>query len=149
MASTKIPRTTIETQDAQKDEARPEASAAAGTAPAGKHAAQPGAAKADAAAAAQEQAPDGQGADGAQSSGSLKHARRSLAAWLAENFPGHENAVFGGLIGLVIAILVFVIGFWQTLFITACVLVGVAVGQYADGNPKVVNAFLSLFGNRD
>lgn len=75
------------------------------------------------------------------------NARKITFSWLKNNFPGHENAAFGGLCGLVVAILVFLIGFWRTLFIVICVLVGVAIGQYLDGNPTVVKAVRKLFGN--
>lgn len=76
---------------------------------------------------------------------SPRNVTKAAQGWLHATFPGHENAAFGGICGLVVAVLVFVIGFWQTLFITLCVLVGVAVGQYADGNPKVVRFVSKLF----
>lgn len=74
-----------------------------------------------------------------------RNVTKAAQGWLHATFPGHENAALGGLCGLVVAILVFAIGFWQTLFVTICVLVGVAIGQYADGNPKVVRAVSKLF----
>ncbi len=77
----------------------------------------------------------------------FSHAREATAAWLSGNFPGHENAVFGGICGLIVAVLVFAIGFLRTLFVLLCVLVGVAIGQYLDGNPTVVKAVRKFFGN--
>lgn len=68
-------------------------------------------------------------------------------SWFRQSFPGHEHAVFGGICGLVVAILVFAIGFWKTLFIVICVLVGVAIGQYADGNTTVVRAISRFFSD--
>jgi len=65
-------------------------------------------------------------------------AARGPLAWLSRTFPGHEHAVFGGLVGLLVAVSVFVFGFWRTLFVAALVVVGVAVGQYLDGDARIV-----------
>lgn len=70
----------------------------------------------------------------------IKH----IQAWLTETFPGNENAVLGGIAGLAIACLFFAIGFSKTLFIVILVLIGVAVGQYADGDPKLARAIQKL-----
>lgn len=64
---------------------------------------------------------------------------KGLLAWLVGACMNHSYAVLGGLCGLVVALLVFFIGFWKTLFICLLVLVGVMVGQYLDGDPKIVN----------
>ncbi len=82
----------------------------------------------------------------AASAASSSPVASATTGWLSQNFPGHENAVFGGVCGLVIAILVFVIGFWQALFLALCVTVGVAIGQYVDGNPTVVRFVRRFFG---
>lgn len=58
--------------------------------------------------------------------------------WLDETFPHSRNAVLGGLCGLLLAILLFSIGLIKTLVIAVLVLAGVALGQYADGDPKLV-----------
>lgn len=58
--------------------------------------------------------------------------------WLAETFPNSRHAVIGGLIGLLVAILLFTIGLIKTLVIAILVTVGVACGQYVDGDPKLV-----------
>ena len=85
--------------------------------------------------------------EGSTKAGSaFSHAKSATSHWLTSNFPGHENAVFGGICGLVVAVLVFAIGFWHTLFVVVCVLVGVAIGQYLDGYPTVLKAFRKLFG---
>ena len=92
---------------------------------------------------------DSAGDKGAATEGGhgFSHARHATSNWLKTNFPGHENAVFGGICGLVVAMLVFAIGFWHTLFIVLCVLVGVAIGQYLDGNPTVVKFVSKFFSN--
>lgn len=74
----------------------------------------------------------------------FSHAMRSLRQWLTETFPGHENAVLFGFLGFVLAVLIFIIGFWRTLFIALVVLLGVAVGQQFDGDPKIFNAIRNL-----
>lgn len=141
MAESKTPRPTVEVEE----EREPEAAKNAGQETPAKHAA-----PADGSdGAAEDAATDGAKGKEKSSKASLGDARKTVTSWLASNFPGHENAVFGGIVGLIIAIMVFVIGFWQTLFISVCVLVGVAIGQYLDGRPTIVNAFLSLFGNRE
>lgn len=75
---------------------------------------------------------------GATSLADTAHAQVKLL--LTEHF----HAVVGGVCGLVVAILIFVVGFWQTLFVSALAAVGVAVGQYLDGDPKIVNLIRRL-----
>ncbi|MGN0071247.1 MAG: DUF2273 domain-containing protein [Atopobiaceae bacterium] len=70
-------------------------------------------------------------------------------AWLHETFPGHENAVLCGVLGLIVAILLFAIGFWATLLVALCVTVGVAIGQLLDGDPKIIEFVRGLFGPKD
>lgn len=67
-------------------------------------------------------------------------------AWLSRNFPGHEHAAMGGICGLVIALLLFVIGVWRTLLIALLMGIGVAVGLYVDGDERMVAALRSLLG---
>lgn len=81
--------------------------------------------------------------------GSFKQGVSAARGWVVRTFPGHENAFLGGLLGFVAAILVFAIGFWQTLFVALLVLVGVGVGQQMDGDPKLWNAVRQLFSSRD
>ena len=68
-------------------------------------------------------------------------------AWIERIAPGHVNAVLGGFAGLVVALMVFVVGFWQTLFVCALVVIGVAVGQCLDGDPKIVNMLRNLLAD--
>ena len=59
-------------------------------------------------------------------------------------FPGHEHAFWGGVIAVFVALLVFAIGIGRVIFIVALVVVGVAVGQIIDGDPKMINAVRDL-----
>lgn len=68
-----------------------------------------------------------------------KQPVQGLAAYLTRFAPNHENALLGGLMGLIVAVLMFVAGFWRTLFVVVMVTVGVAIGQYLDGTPKIIN----------
>ncbi len=76
-----------------------------------------------------------------------KGAMRSFAAWLRRTFPGHEHAFVGGACGLLLAFLVFTLGFLRTLFVVLLMAIGVAVGQYLDGDPRLVQAIKRLFGD--
>lgn len=76
--------------------------------------------------------------------GHLNRARMSATDWVHKTFPGHEHAFWGGVLALFIALLVFMIGLWRVLFIGIVVVIGVAVGQVLDGDPKLVNAIRNL-----
>lgn len=89
-------------------------------------------------------APVEQGAGGAKPEGSFARASQ----WLDQTFPNSKNAVIGGLAGLVVALLLFSIGLFKTLVIAILVLVGVAAGQYLDGDPKLVKAIQNLMKKR-
>ena len=84
-------------------------------------------------------------APGGETPGHDASLRQGVSAWVGKTFPGNEHAVLGGLAGFVVALLVFVVGFWRALFVAALVLAGVALGQYLDGDPKIVNLIKSLF----
>ncbi len=68
--------------------------------------------------------------------------------WFEQTFPHSKNAVIGGLCGLLAALLLFSIGLFKTLVIAVLVLVGVAAGQYLDGDPKLVKAVQNLMKKR-
>ena len=55
-----------------------------------------------------------------------------VSAWVGKTFPGHENAFWGGVLGLVAAVVV---------------VAGIAVGQLVDGDPKLIRALQRLFSN--
>lgn len=68
--------------------------------------------------------------------------------WLDETFPNSRNAVLGGMTGLVVALLLFSIGVLKTLVIAILVVVGIACGQYLDGDPKIVRFIQNLMKKR-
>ena len=73
--------------------------------------------------------------------------RHSASGWVHRTFAGHEHAFWGGVIALTIALLVFLIGFWRVLFIGILVLLGVAIGQFFDGDPKLIRLVRDLIDN--
>ncbi len=71
------------------------------------------------------------------------------SAWVSRTFPGHENAFLGGVCGLIVAIVMAAIGFWRTLLLVLLVLIGVAIGQQADGDPKILRALGKIFRDHE
>lgn len=66
-----------------------------------------------------------------------------------ERYAGsHKNTVLCGFIGLVAALLVLFLGFWDALVIALFVLIGVIIGQALDGDNGIVNFFRRHFGGR-
>ena len=60
----------------------------------------------------------------------------------------HPHTVLYGLIGFVLAVLILVIGLWDTIVIAVFVIVGAIIGQMVDGDNAIVNFFSRLFGGR-
>ena len=79
---------------------------------------------------------------------SFTEAQRSVLEIFESMFPGHANAAFGGFIGFVVSLLIFIIGFLRTALIVLLVLVGVGIGQMYDGDPKLLNTAKELFLNK-
>lgn len=77
------------------------------------------------------------------------HPVEAVQGWIHATFPGHENAVLCGFAGFLAALLLFIIGFWETLLLVLCITVGVALGQQLDGDPKIIAFFRSLLGSKD
>ena len=71
-----------------------------------------------------------------------------LSRWFAQTFPTSQNAVIGGLVGLLLALLLFTIGILKTLVIAVLVVAGVAVGQYLDGDAKLIRIVQNLMKKR-
>ena len=52
-------------------------------------------------------------------------------------------------LGVILATLLLTIGFWRTLLLVLLVLIGVAIGQQADGDPKILRALGKIFRDHD
>lgn len=121
------------------------ASASSGKAPTnGSSAADVAGAQASAAQPSGDAAQPASGPEPAAQPGVLTRASR----WLDETFPNSRNAVLGGVTGLVVALLLFTIGVLKTLVIAILVVVGIACGQYLDGEPKIVRFIQNLMKKR-
>lgn len=70
-----------------------------------------------------------------------------VSAWVSKTFPGHENAFWGGVLGLLAAIVLLAFGIFKTLILVVLVMAGIAVGQLVDGDPKLIRALQRLFSN--
>lgn len=73
------------------------------------------------------------------------NAKRTATAWFEGVAPGHGNAVFFGLVGLLVAIVILWVGFFQALLIAILVICGVSFGQWLDGKPTVFDAIRRMF----
>lgn len=60
----------------------------------------------------------------------------------------HPYTVLYGFIGLVLAILILVLGLWNTIVIAVFAGVGAILGQIRDGDNGIVNFFGKLFDRR-
>lgn len=92
-------------------------------------------------------APKGPQPSGASSAGSEQAGFSRVSAWVGKTFPGHENAFWGGVFGLVAAVVLLAFGILKTLIVAVLVVAGIAVGQLADGDPKLIRALQRLFSN--
>ena len=82
----------------------------------------------------------------------VRDSTNKVADWVSRTFPGNENAFWGAVVGLVAAIMLFVIGVGRLLAIAIFVVCGIAVGQALDGDPKIARAVQRLvnrFRRRD
>ena len=78
----------------------------------------------------------------------LQRGAKAVADWVKNTFPGHEKSFIGGLLGLVAALLFLSLGIGRALVVAFFVLVGVAVGQYLEGDPKILTAIRNWLANR-
>lgn len=66
---------------------------------------------------------------------------QTLRSWCR----GREHACLGAVVGLIVAFCIFSLGFLKTLIIAICVGLGIAFGQYIDGNPRMLSIVKKLF----
>jgi len=58
----------------------------------------------------------------------------------------HRNAVVYGTAGGIVGLSILVFGFWPVLLIVVAAAIGIAYGQYRDGDPRIVGFFQRHFG---
>ena len=140
----RAPKAVIE-QEAAVDEAAAAAAAseASEQAVAGKHRKKKGKAKVAAPGA-------GDGAAGSVNASRFQDATVGFFQGLGQTAwayaDAHPHTVLYGLIGFVLAVLILVIGLWDTIVIAVFVIVGAVIGQMVDGDNAIVNFFSRLFG---
>ena len=66
---------------------------------------------------------------GSGAAGSAAAGFSRVSAWVGKTFPGHENAFWGGVFGLVAAVVLLAFGILKTLVVAVLVVAGIAVGQ--------------------
>ncbi|WP_321972254.1 DUF2273 domain-containing protein [Paratractidigestivibacter sp.] len=88
------------------------------------------------------------GFDGSATQAFKENAAR-VGDWVSRTFPGHEHAFWGGVIGALLAILIFWVGIGKALGVAALVLIGIAVGQAVDGDPKIINLLRHFFSSNN
>lgn len=76
------------------------------------------------------------------------YAKR-VSSWVSRTFPGHEKAFWGGVCGLLVALILFAIGLLRTIIVVVLVGLGIALGQMADGDPKLVKMVRKFFSGVD
>lgn len=81
-----------------------------------------------------------------QQEASRNGTQQRLEVFLAK----HPHSVMYGLIGLAVAILILTIGLGATLLLAVLAAIGVAIGQYRDGDARVktaVNRLIKRFNS--
>lgn len=96
---------------------------------------------ADAAAAAPSETPGTDGTAADKPIGFWQNLRNNWITYHAT----HRNTVFYGFLGLLVALGIIFFGIWRALLVVALIFLGVAFGQYLDGNPRVFNSLRGLF----
>lgn len=79
----------------------------------------------------------------------LRGSASKAIDWLDKILPGNRNAAIGAAVGLIFALLFFVIGFWRMLACAIFVFAGIAVGQLLDGDPKIIRAIKRFIDRPD
>lgn len=67
--------------------------------------------------------------------------------WVHKTFPRRENAFWGGVFGLIVALLVMWIGIFRSIFLLVFIVIGVMIGQAIDGDAKLINLLRRFFSS--
>jgi uncharacterized membrane protein len=73
---------------------------------------------------------------------------RSLFELVLELIDRHRGAAAGAAVGLVVALLMIIFGFWKTVGIAICILIGYFVGRHFDEEGGLEALWRRLFGER-
>ncbi len=64
---------------------------------------------------------------------------------ITELWNNHRGKFLGVVIGLAFGLLTAVVGFWQTLFISVCIIIGYAIGKRMDENKNFRDILERIF----
>ena len=78
----------------------------------------------------------------------LQRTARAVSSWVKTTFPNHPKAFIGGVLGLICALLFLALGIWKALVVVVFVVAGVAIGQYLEGDPKILVTIRDWLSNR-
>lgn len=88
-------------------------------------------------------AAEGNGSEASPQDGK-RDAFASLKQAVAPYVEHHGHAVLYGIVGFVVAALILIVGFWPTVLLALFAAIGVAIGQYRDGDRRTQTAFKNL-----
>jgi uncharacterized membrane protein len=61
----------------------------------------------------------------------------------------NRGKILGGLLGLIVAVLFAIFGFWKGLFIIVCIILGVFLGSLVENDGKLQGFFDRLWRRQD
>lgn len=67
---------------------------------------------------------------------------------LLEILRSHRGKLFGAVVGLFFALLVIVLGFFQSIFVACCIFIGYIIGKRVDDNESVREIMERIFKER-
>ncbi len=73
---------------------------------------------------------------------------RSFYEVFLDLLDGHRGKVIGIILGLLAGLLIIIFGFWKTVFIAICIVVGYIVGKSFDDGSSLNALWRRLFGER-
>ena len=64
-------------------------------------------------------------------------------------YPGHKSGVIGASVGVVCGAIFLLIGFWKTMFLVLCALIGFVVGKIYVSDTPLGEKMRRVFQNRE
>ena len=73
---------------------------------------------------------------------------RSVFEILLDLMDRHRGAMAGAIVGLLVALLIIIFGFWKTVGIAICIVIGYFIGKRFDEEGSLSALWRRLFGER-
>lgn len=73
---------------------------------------------------------------------------RSFYEFFLDLMDSHRGKVIGIILGLLAGLLIIIFGFWKTVFIVICILIGYFIGKRFDDGGSLDALWRRLFGER-